>query len=182
MAEWSNIQYNGESVGTLYTENERFGFVPVVQTSAATKGFAVVSSLIKAALIADLPAEDAYFGILGSLDKRDGFSYEEGSGETVEKPETDTTGLAASAVEDLPSPYYVTMQPDGTVLQLIQETGEEPLLRSGGEWVEFPDEDEDADDGLGIAHVTEESVTTYDKLVTSNKAPTIADLEVVPFE
>ena len=180
MSEWANIQYEGNNVGTLYLDGERFGFVPVVQSSEAVKGFGVVSDLIKAALIASsLTAEDSYFGILGSLDKRDGFSYESGSGESIPKPERDTTGLTQYAMESQPSQFYVRLNEDDEVVNFVWDSVNGMYVREGGEWVEATPENWPDDDDYFLQYVTENSVTTYDKLVTSNKAPTIDDLEVV---
>lgn len=181
MADWANIQHNGNSVGTLYFDGERMGFVPVVQTPDAVPGFAAVSNLIQAALLAPVTAEDSYFGILGSLDKRPEFSYEVGNGDTVPKPERDISGLVQHAVDSEDSPYYVMLNEDDEVLSLVQDTGTGILVRENGEWVEPTDENYPSDDEQDYwsKDVTENSVATYDKLVSSNKAPTINDLEVV---
>lgn len=180
MAEWANITHEGNSVGTLYLDGEQFGFVPVVQTAGAVKGFGVVTDLIKAALIASsLTAEDSYFGILGSLDKREGFSYETNTGDAVEKPERDTSGLTQNAIDADPSPFYVRLNEDDEVVNLVQNVGTGILVREGGEWVEATPENYPDDEDYFLEYVTEESTATYDKLVTSNKAPTLDDMEVV---
>jgi hypothetical protein len=181
MAEWANIQYNGDSVGTLYFDGEKIGFVPVVQTSEAVVGLDIMTDLIKSALLLpELSASDSYFGILGSLDKREGFSYEVSTGETVEKPTADLSGADLAFTEQTPDPYGVSLDEDGNVIALIQQTPDGPLVRTNGEWTPSdPEVDIYGPNGSEYVPVTEESIAIYDRIVSNNEAPTYDDLEAV---
>lgn len=181
MADWANIQYNGDSVGTLYFDGEKIGFVPVVQTPDAVVGLDTMTALIKAALLLpEISASDSYFGILGALDKREEFSYESSSGETVEKPTADLSGVDQSFTEQTPDPYGVSVDEDGNIIALIQQTPDGPLVRTNGEWVPSdPEVDIYGPNGSEYVPVTEESITIYDRIVSNNEAPTYNDLEAV---
>lgn len=181
MAEWANIQYNNESVGTLYFDDtqDKFGFIPVITSSAAAPGFGIVSGLIKASLLASrITASDSYFGILGSLDKREGFSYESGSGDLI-KPTRDTSGLGQFNNEQNPSPYYLRTNENEEVVSLVQDTGDGLLVRERGDWVAPTEANYPDQDNYDIDFVSEDSIPTYDRIISENKAPVLTDFKVI---
>lgn len=179
MADWASITYNGESVGTLYFENEQIGFIPVVSSPTAVPGYGRVVEYIKSGLYAanKVATEDVYFGILTLLGRDSAFAYVESTGDAVDKPSKDTTGLTDSYLSTLKSPYSATLDDDGTVLQVTMETGNNVLARENGEWVEITDENYVDSDGLGFKYITESSIEEYDRMINSNEVPTGDDLE-----
>lgn len=181
MSEWANISYNGDSVGTLYFDGERFGFVPVVQTAQAAAGLDTVSTLIRSALIlTEISAEDSYFGILTVLDRTEGFSYESASGDEIEKPTADLSGVDQAFNDQYDSVYGASLNDDGDVIYVIQQTPDGPLIRQDGEWVApGPELEIYGPNGSDFVDITEESVAEYDRIVSNNEAPTLDDLEVV---
>lgn len=182
MAEWANVQYNGASVGTLYYDDaqDKLGFVVTVSDPAAVPGYGTITNLIKAALLASrITAEDCYFGILGSLDKREGFSYESGSGELV-KPEPDFSGLVQDEIDQLPSPYFIRLNEDDEVVSLVQNLGDDLSVRENGDWVEPTDSNYPDNGNYFIEFVSEDAISEYDRIVNENKAPVLTDFKVIP--
>jgi hypothetical protein len=61
----------------------------------------------------------------------------------------------------------------------VQDTGDSLSVREGGDWVEpnetnYPDQDD-----YDIAYVSEDSIPTYDRIISENKVPVLTDFKVI---